>query len=330
MSEIFNALPGIEVPVGEISAALAGIWNDSVASGGKAPVADDMRAVQVNLVLHFGFDATPDDALTEFRTAVRFASRYPSRVVVLCPMREGSGAGAVIRAKIYGECFLGKSREDARCCEFVILNYSLAARRFLESQVSICLSSELPLYYWAHRFTANHRLADYNYLLTKARRFIFDSAHAPADALQYPWPNPAGVRDLAYARTLPIRQSIGQFLSRSAPERLVAGLRRVTSSAEAVHHAEGKALESWVRGRLVDCGAQTEAVEWRSAELPHGQDTCFDLAFEYSDAKRFYWRGNCHTGVSEFDADLGTGEIKLPSHISLLAPEHALAEAMFF
>ncbi len=330
MSEIFKALPGIEVPVDGITTALTGLWNDTVPANGKGSAADDMRAMQANLVLHFGFGATPEDAVTQFRTAVRFASRYPSRVVVLCPMRKEDGAEAVIRAKIYGECFLGKSREDARCCEFVLLNYSMAARRHLESQVSICLSPDLPLYYWAHRFTTTHRLADYNYLLTKAQRFIFDSAYAPEDSLRYPWPNPAGVRDLAFARTLPLRQSIGQFLSRTPPERLVSGLRQVTVSAEAVHAAEGRAMAGWVRGRLIDCGLCADQVTWHSTELPPAQGTCFNLSFAYEDQRRFHWQGNCHSGVSEFSADLGNGEIRLPSHISLLSPEQALSEAMFF
>jgi len=73
-----------------------------------------------------------------------------------------------------------------------------------------------------------------------------------------------------------------------------------------------------------------DKIDWQWAELPHAQGSCFDLRFEYGDAKHFHWQGNCHTGVSEFSANLGNGEIKLPSHISLLAPEQALSEAMFF
>jgi len=34
------------------------------------------------------------------------------------------------------------------------------------------------------------------------------------------------VRDLAYTRTLPLRQNLGQFLSRYAPALINAGLQR--------------------------------------------------------------------------------------------------------
>ena len=227
MPAIFNALPGLEVPVGSISKSLAKMWADTAASGGPAPASDDTKATQVNFVLHLGLNTTIDDAVVQFRTAVSFSHRYPSRVVVLCPLGDDTGA-AEIRAKVYGECFLGKAKGDTRCCEFVILSYPRAAREFLENQVSICLSTDLPLYYWAHRFTESVKLADYRYLLTRARRVLLDSAIAPADALTFAWPQPEAVRDLVYARLLPIRQSLGQFLSRYPMPALVDGLKTVS------------------------------------------------------------------------------------------------------
>jgi hypothetical protein len=148
----------------------------------------------------------------------------------------------VIRAKIYGECFLGRSKSDKRCVEFVMLSYSRSARPFLEDQVSICLSTDLPLYYWAHRFSASGRLADYQYLLGQAKRVLLDSAIAPADALTYPWPNPGATRDLAFCRLLPVRQSVGQFLSAYPAGTLVEGLREVTVSHGSELAAEGRVL----------------------------------------------------------------------------------------
>ena len=111
---------------------------------GRSSRADDAKATQVNVVLHLGLNTTPDDALVQFATVERFSRRYPSRVVVLCPLYADVPAPE-IRAKIYGECFLGKSKSDKRCVEFVMLSYSRSARPFLENQVSIC-----PL----HRFAA--------------------------------------------------------------------------------------------------------------------------------------------------------------------------------
>lgn len=330
MSDLFGILPGLEVPVAKISSSLANLWSEPAAHGRAAPASDDVKATQVNFVLHLGFGTTPEDALAQWATAVTFSSRYPSRVVVLCPRRDDGSGVPEMRAKIYGECFLGKSKGDARCCEFVILDYSFAARRFLESQVSICLSADLPLYYWVHRFSATSRLADYQYLLRSARRLIFDTASAPEGTLEYPWPNPAAVRDLAYARMLPVRQSIGQFLSRYQPSLLATGLREVVLSFEEVHAAEGRALLRWVRSRLADCGPEVASAQWTERLLPARNGQCFGLEFVYADGRRFSWQGNCHTGVAAFRSDLGDGIVELPSHIRLLEPAHALAEAMFF
>jgi hypothetical protein len=125
MPLIFEALPGLEVPVGAIAKSLAEMWSGP-AVGGDAPVLnDDAKATQVNFVLHLGFKTTPEDALVQFRTAVRFSQRCPSRIVVLCPMVRESGEKNM-RAKIYGECHLGKSKDDKRCVEFVMLNYPRA------------------------------------------------------------------------------------------------------------------------------------------------------------------------------------------------------------
>ncbi|OIQ98840.1 glucose-6-phosphate dehydrogenase subunit [mine drainage metagenome] len=331
MSEVFDALPGIEVSVAEISTALASMWKDSAAHGADAPADDDARAIQVNVILHLGFGTKPDDALVKFKLAVEFSSRYPSRVVILCPRIEDGNEGMETRAKIYGECFLGRSKGDTRCCEFVILEYSFVARNYIENQVSVCLTSDLPTYFWAHHFTDCRLMADYQSFFTRSRRFIFDSAAAPLEAVTFPWPNPANVRDLAYARMLPVRQSIGQFLSRYEPGILSGGLRRVKVSYEAVHTAEGRALMRWVRSRLVACGAGERGVVWLEGELPHKGGTCFEIEFMYhTPAKRFKWRGDCDTGVAGFSADLGTGPMELPSHIKLLAPTQALSEAMFF
>ncbi len=333
MPEIFNTLPGIEVPAGEIGRSLARMWTDNAAGGRPAPEADDARATQVNFVLHLGLKATPADAAEQFATVVRFSQRYPGRVVVLCPLHTDVPE-PVIRAKIYGECFLGRSKSDKRCVEFVMLSYSLSARRFLENQVSICLSTDLPLYYWAHRFSASGRLADYRYLLGQAKRVLLDSAIAPADALTYPWPNPAATRDLAYCRLLPVRQSVGQFLAAYPPARLVEGLRRVTVSHGRELAAEARVLLAWLRERLADCGVPADggAAGSRELQVAAVADTrALGIAFEYEgDAKQFRWRGNLATGQAEFEAEFGTGRTSLAAGVSLLSPEAALSEAMFF
>ncbi|PAW68008.1 MAG: glucose-6-phosphate dehydrogenase [Opitutia bacterium Tous-C1TDCM] len=328
MPEIFDTLPGIEVPVGAIAKSLAQMWTDSAADGRPAPKADDAKATQVNFVLHLGLHATAEDAARQFATVVEFSKRYPSRIVVLCPLQNDVPAPTV-RAKVYGECYLGKSKSDKRCVEFVMLSYSRSARPFLENQVSISLSTDLPLYYWAHRFSASGKLADYRYLLGRAKRVLIDSAHAPADALTYPWPNPTATRDLVYCRLLPVRQSLGQFLAAYAPAAIVADLGQVAVRHEPGLAAEGRVLLAWLKRRLTACGA-ADRVEFATALLPAGQGS-LAVEFRYGVAGRsFRWQGDLATGQALFEADLGSGRTTLAAAVSLLAPEVALSEAMFF
>ncbi|MBL9216367.1 MAG: glucose-6-phosphate dehydrogenase assembly protein OpcA [Opitutaceae bacterium] len=317
---VFDALPGLEVPVGGIAQGFKQLWADSPAK--------DSRAVQLNLVLHLGRNCTPADAQEQFRITLRFAQRYPCRVVVLCPDFDDAAPPAM-RAKVYGECFLGKSKTDTRCVEFVLLHYTVAVRQHLENQVSVCLSTDMPLYYWSHRFSSARRLADYGYLLTRSRRVLFDSAVAPADAFTYPWPNQAAVRDLAYTRTLPLRQNLGQFLSRYAPPLIHGGLRRVTLQHRAQFAAEAACLLGWVRKGLVRSGAEVGAIAFEVT--PQDCAGCFGLEFHYADpAKVFRWSADLARDHAEFLGDLGTGRTTLTAGAHFLAPDMALSEAMFF
>lgn len=322
MSANFDALPGLEVPVDRIRRSLAELWRED---GGAAP-ADDAKATQVNFVLHLGLATSPEDAVNQFRTVVRFAQRYPARVVVLCPLHRDV-PGPQIRAKVYGECFLGRTPADRRCVEFVMLSYSRAARPFLEDQVSTCLSTDLPLYYWAHAFADSSRLADYRYLLGRSRRVLIDSACSPADALSYPWPNPSAIRDLAYCRMLPVRQGVGQFLAAYPAEALAGDLRRVVVGHGAALAAEARVLAGWLGRRLAACGVGLGAVEIRTESGTAGLAIDFHYA---GGAKFFRWRGDPAAGHADFEADFGGGPTRLGAGLALLRPEAALSEAMFF
>jgi hypothetical protein len=330
MPEIFDALPGIDVPVGEIDRRLAALWTDTAAGGKPAPAADDAKATQVNLVLHLGLNTTPEDAVEQFGVVGRFSRRYPSRIVVLCPIRGADARTTEMRAKIYGECYLGKSKSDKRCVEFVMLSYPRVARPYLENQVSICLSADLPLYYWAHRFTETVRLADYRNLLSRAKRVLLDSSIAPADAPGYPWPNPKGLRDLVYSRLLPVRQTIGQFLASYPPATIVEGLRAVMVSHHPSLGAEARALLGWFGRRLAACGGP-ENLSLRAETFSGRATPSFAVRFDYGSAARhFRWTGDLGTKQAVFEAELGGAKTRLPAGISLLAPEFALSEAMFF
>jgi hypothetical protein len=327
MPGIFEALPGIEAPVGSVSVGLDQMWTGAAADGRPSPPSDDAKAIQVNFVLHLGLKTDADDAVRQFETAVRFSRCYPCRVVVLCPLREDAG-GAEIRAKVYGECTIGKSAGDTRCCEFVMLSYPRSARIYLENQVSVCLSTDLPLYHWAHRFSESVRLADYRYLLTTAKRVLIDSATAPADAIGFPWPRPESVRDLAFARLLPVRQMIGQFLSRYPVEALSGGLRSVALAHGAEVSSDARVLMAWVKDRIGDCGAAGEAFEiTQPGDLA---PRAFALKFGYDDRRFFAWNADLASAHATLDADFGAGRTTIPASVALLAQENALSEAMFF
>jgi len=313
--------------VGEISKRLARMWADTAAEGGTAPNPDDAKATQVNFVLHLGFQTTAEDAAAQFQTLVKFSRRYPCRTVVLCPQSDAEDKGSMeIRAKIYGECHTGKSKSDKRCVEFVMLNYSKAARGFLENQVSISLSTDLPLYYWAHRFSASSKLADYGYLLSRAKRVLLDSAIAPADALTYPWPNPAALSDLVYARLLPVRQAVGQFIAGFTPQVITDGLKRVVVSHGKDLSAEARVLSGWLQSRLAACGAENVGFELKVAA-----DRTLAIDFDYANAdKKFHWLGDLGKGHAHFVGNLNGTPSELSTSMSLLPSDTALSEAMFF
>ncbi len=320
MPEFFDALPGQEVPVGGIAAGFKKLWADTPAKDG--------RAVQLNLVLHLGRRSSAEDAVKQFRHLLSFAHRYPARVVVLCPDYE-EGRPVEMRAKIYGECFFGKSKSDTRCVEFVILHYTMAARAHLQDQVSVCLSTDLPLYYWAHAFAESRKIADYDTLLTRSQRVLFDSAIVPPDAFTFPWPNLSAVRDLAYTRTLPLRQNLGQFLSRYEPKDIAAGLQTVSLRHQAEYAAEASCLLGWIKKGLVRGGADLATVAFKVT--PEKCEGCFELSFGYADPKKtFLWQADLAKNHAEFVGDLGHGRTTLTVGAHLLSPEAALAEAMFF
>ncbi len=328
MSSIFDALPGQETPVGAISKNLARMWATDERAAAKP--GEDSKATQVNFVLHLGVHTTAEDALAQFEVAVRFSRRYPCRVVVLCPIRDDVAADGELRAKIYGECHPGKNRGDLRCCEFVILSYPAEARKFLENQVSICLSTDLPLYYWAHNFASSAKLGAYQYLLSKAKRVLIDRSHVPADDCgELSWPRPEAVRDLVHARLLPVRQTIGQFLSAYAPAALVAGLTGVVVRHGKARRAEAAVLANWSHARLVGCGA-AESLPSKVEAADALADDSVELVFTYSNEHEFRFAGDFAKGSAKVCARIHGSKTELATAIGLLSPEKALAEAMFF
>jgi glucose-6-phosphate dehydrogenase assembly protein OpcA len=234
-----------------------------------------------------------------------------------------------MRAKIYGECHLGKTKGDTRCCEFVLLSYPFAARQYLESQLSVCLITDLPLYYWVHRFASIHRLNDYQYLLRRSERILIDSAIADPEVFNFAWPRPAAVRDLVHARLLPVRQSIGQLLSGYDPALLVAELSNVQLTHDTKLSAEARVLLAWTRERLAACGG-SKGIHYASrASLP-GEEGALQLDFEYTNGHHFRWHGDLSKNHACIDTDFGGGRSTINIAVGLLKRDAALSDAMFF
>lgn len=335
MATVFEALPGIEVAVPDVIRTLADIWElDRRDAGPGAPSA--FRASQMNLLLHLGLGTSPEEGAERFCAAVRFAQRYPCRIVVLVPVEARSESAAPLQAKVFAECHIGPSRRSMTCCEAILLSYAWKTRAFLENHVSTLLETDLPLYYWPHHFVVGSRIGDYLFFTQAAKRILVDSAVEQPELVQAAWPRPEAVRDLVFARLLPVRQALGQFLGAYAPADLVEGLTAVEVSAAPAYRAEGRVLARWMSDRIAACQAAAgrtaeTAPPLMTRDCPADAPHCFRVEWRYAGtSKSFRWTADLASGLAETEADFGGGRLRLPTTIKLLSEEAALAEAMFF
>lgn len=328
-SPIFNALPGVPTPVAEVRNALDKLWAGDDARGG--PAASEYRASQANLILHFGLNATPEAATAQFQAALRFSHRYPCRILVLCP-RETGGGGDVL-AKIFSECYLGEGGRDMSCMEAIVLTYPLSERAYLQDQASIMFEPDLPIYYWPQYISKASRLGDYKRFLAEVRRVVFDSAIESEEVVAYAWPRPEIVRDLAYARLLPVRQCIGHFVSYIPPERLVEGLISCTVQNRPGLCAEARCILRWMRGALEACARQSDtSVDGVAFEHAPREDVPGSLVVScgYSNGDALSFTFDFDSGSARLESTLSGERRSLSSVARPLAPENALAEALFF
>jgi hypothetical protein len=329
MTAIFDALPGIEVAVSAIDRALASVWDVEAVPGKPAP--SEFRASQMNLILHLGLDNTPETGRGAFDAALRLSHLYPCRTIVLCP-RDCGEAGDV-RAKVFCECFVGASGGEMTCSEAIILSYPLERRAYLENQASILIESDLPLYYWPHRINTATRLGDYGFFLNQSQRIIIDSSVERPDVLAYAWPRPKLVRDLVHARILPIRQSVGHFLSYIEPVHLVDGLRTVLVTHRPGFAAEAGSVAAWIMTGLGGCAAQagvTLAEVQPRIELDESLLASLAVRLEYVGGGSCDMHFGLERGMACLSSSVGSKKTGVSAAVSLLPEERALAEALFF
>ena len=303
MAELIDALPGIELPVGEVTARLASMWD-----GGPTSSSSEFRASQMNVVLHFGLDVTPEEARERFETVLHFAQRYPSRIIVLCPAREvGDGS---MSAKLFSQCYIGESHREMCCCEALLLSYKSEDCGHLSNQVSVWLEPDLPTYHWFSGVPAKRIESYFDNLLIGVRRSVYDSSIETEDLSKLDWPNGGSVSDLAKARLLPVRQAVGQFLSGYRIENLCRGLKRVTVAHCQSMSGEGQRLMEWVKDCLGEC-TKCEECAAKTAEFvlasgdDLGSDCSLSLEWEYDDDRYFKWRKFRDGSLGEIQASLG-------------------------
>lgn len=327
---LFDVLPGIVMPVAQVAPALAHMWEGELE--GRAGAPSEFHAIQMNLVLHFGLKTTPEEAAGLFEVAVKFAQRYPSRIVCLCPTEEPE-AGPM-QGKLYSQCFVGTRHRQMCCCEGLILGYPVEEVGYLEHQVSVWLEADLPTYHWLHRVPASRIQQNHLGFLRQTRRVLYDSEIAERAYGDVDWPAPDHLRDLAVARALPARQSLGGFLSGVEPRDLVSGLQEVQ-----VHHGEGwgasaRHLAHWMVGQLRRCADVDErplpgfAVKVERNEPTDG--ITLEVRWRYAGGKHLRWYCCDRSQTGAVEADFGHGRISQPLHLRQLEPQEVLSEALFF
>lgn len=336
MKDLIDELPGIALPVGEVTHRLNTMWE---AEAGGSP--SEFRASQMNVVLHLGQEVSADEALERFHQLIEFAQRYPSRIILLCPSR--SKHGGSMQAKLFSQCYIGDSHREMCCCEALILGYQPADCGFLGNQVSVWLESDLPTYHWFNRVPAARIRAYFDNLLVGVRRCIYDSSIEAEDLSALDWPEPERVGDLARARLLPVRQAIGQYLSGYPIEALCRGLESVRIRHAPSMSGEGAHLQKWIRNCLRDCkksndlSAPCSGEAGCSALKAHydlvectDSDFCLSLEFCYQDERYFSWKKLSDGNLGLIEASLGKSSDKLITRVKALGAEQTIAEALLF
>jgi hypothetical protein len=330
---LFSALPGIEMPMHQVGEALAKMWAvERVGAGGGEESPSEFRASQMNLILHFGLKVSAEEGRARFDAALRFAQRYPCRIIVLCP-DEREPADGYHMAKIYSQCFIGKHQRDRICCEALMLRYHPVEASFLDDMVSIWLENDLPTCHFFNRVPAE-RIENFHLgFVRNCRRVLFDSADEDSDLGALNWPRPELVRDLAYARLLPVRQSLGQYLSGFTPADLAEGLSTIEVRRRCDVAAEAGHILHWAQSCLSDCAHEAGLPFEARTSHNSSPDGDADLLMEWTYAgsgKHLLWTMNRSAASADITADFGTGRVSFRLHAGFLSAEKTLAEACFF
>jgi hypothetical protein len=326
MAEAFDVLPGIVLPVREATGRLASMWevNDPNFSL-------TFHASQMNVVLHFGLNIELEWAREQFEALVRFAQRYPCRIIVLCP--SSADLGSSMESKLFSQCYIGESHREMCCCEALILRYNPLDSESLFNHLSIWLEGDLPTYSWFSD-VPTERFESHLEAMQKlgVRRCVFNRSDELNELTALDWPDEYQISDLAEAFLLPVRQIIGQFLSRYPVDVICEGLKAVRVRYSGVS-GESCALIEWVKSCLNECGKRRVDIvfqpEFVSEEIEPNSDYSLEMKFTYDNEKYFVFGRSDDDLKSELSANFGGSDEFVCVPIKPLKLEQALAEAFF-
>jgi hypothetical protein len=335
MKSLLDILPGLPMSVAEVTHTVQHMW-DSMESENHAAMSD-FRASQMNLVLHFGLKTTEAEAKRIFETAIAFAQRYPCRIIVLAPRATDQAAEEEpLHAKLFSQCYVGPNLRDLCCCEALMLSYPIDTAALITHAVSLWLETDLPVYHWFHRVPPERIAKEYQTYLHRSRRVLFDRDVDGSAFDQIKLGEGTRVVDLALARTLPIRQNLGQFLSNFRPASLIDGLANVTVSASKAMKGEGHILLEWTRRALETCakrvdGGKSLDVSFEQGVIDESKDVSLAMEWNFRDEDRYLrWEFDHDRKTGHVACSLGGSKFDHPLHIEGLSEDRTLAEALFF
>ncbi len=324
MSNILEALPGYMLPIAEVNRQLGQMWQPGKEGSG-AP--SEFRASQMNLILHFGKKTTADDARARFEEAIHFSQRYPCRIIVLCPEIEQDD-DSPMEAKLFAQCYIGHTPRTMCCCEALMLGYPSDDKGYLKNQVSIWLENDLPICHWFHRVPQERIREHYRTFSHGMKRILFDGTVEGPGFMDIPWEDPNRVKDLAFARLLPIRQSIGQYLSGFPPEQLIQGVSQISLSSTADLSGEARNLADWMQECLTSAGASDE-LEKKYAELDQQGKVIHGEWCDKDGKTLFSFKLDLEKSLGTLHAQFANCE-EWPFEAHVLGAREALSEAVFF
>jgi len=329
MASILDSLPGIPMPISKISRQLREMWRGEENSQSAAP--SEFRASQLNLIIHLGRDTAVEEATHIFNTAIEFTQRHPGRIIILAPTTDAEKLNTLV-GKLFTQCYIGESHREMCCCEALLLEYASDDPRSLFNQVSIWLESDLPVYHWFHRVPIKAVKNKYLAFVKNAKRILYDSAVETDDFTEIPTPDPWRIRDLADARMLPIKQSIGQVLSTFEPALIMDSLESITVKADEVNRANAKQLCNWLEQCLnntMELITLPKQPKITAASL-ESSTTSIEVNFHYMNNQKFEW-SLCKSGVEAVSKTmLGNRSSEHKATFRRSSSEAVLSEAIFF